>query len=137
MDLTLKREEFTSQGIFGTLYDKDGNEIAVTLEHAYPSEGDVKWAPKVPAGSYTCLRSEHRLHKMLHDFETFQVMDVSGHDGILIHPGNYNVSSQGCILVGLKVAQVRGQKMITNSQVTFANFMKLQQGVNNFNLTIT
>lgn len=136
MKFLLKRTDRNEDGVFGVLKDEQGHEVLRTLEHAY---GDTKsgYSPKVPADEYTCKRSMHRLHGMDHDFETFQVMDVPGHSNILFHWGNYNKDSDGCFLVG-KHATLgpNGPTMIINSRTTFARFMELLKGINEFTLKV-
>jgi len=134
MNLILKRTDFIDTGIFGLLTDTDGNQVAVTLEHAFDSgNGDGTYAPKIPNGVYTCQRSQHRLEGMDHDFTTFQIMNVPNHTNILFHWGNYNQDSDGCVLLGNE----RNGDMIMNSKVTFQKFMDLQNGLDTFTLTVT
>lgn len=79
------------------------------------------------------MRGMHQLAGMKAPFETFEVMSVPGHQGILLHVGNFNEDSSGCILLG----KDRAGGMITQSTLTFEAFMKLQAGVNTFKLVVT
>lgn len=126
MNLRLVRHVYSDMGIFGELYDEANNKIAVTLEHAYNK------TPKTPPGTYTCVRGAHRLHNMVDPFDTFEIEGVVGHDNILFHWGNFNKDSDGCVLLG----EARVGDMITLSKLTFAKFMKLQEGLNRFELRI-
>jgi hypothetical protein len=131
MNLKLERRLFRDDGIFSDLKNEKGDVIAVTLEHSYDKK------PKIPNGTYTCKRSPHRLHGMSSDFITFEIMNVPGHDNILFHWGNYNKDSDGCVLVGQKVAMMpNGMKMITRSRETFADLMKIEEGLDTFQLTV-
>lgn len=130
MDLILKRNKNSSDGIFGKLYDLEENLVAFTLEHAFLFEHE--YYPALPEGVYTCKRGPHRLESMITDFETFEVENVAGHRGILFHVGNYNKDSSGCILLGSEVLA----KAIMNSRVAFTHFMDLQKGVDTFTLTV-
>lgn len=130
MDLLLTRIESRHDGIFSELKDPKFKVIAHTLEHSYDS------VPKLPDGTYTCIRGEHRLHNMTQTFTTFEVTGVEGHTGILFHWGNWNADSEGCILLGEGIAPSSKGQMITNSKVAFADFMKLQSGLNSFILTV-
>lgn len=136
MNLTLKRISCEASGIFGELIQENGERFSWSLEHAYV-QPDGTYAPKIIDGTYTCQRSMHRLHNMTKDFETFEVMAVPNHTNILIHWGNWNDDSDGCILVGEAIAssQMTG-KMITNSKKMFAEFMELQKGLDTFTLTV-
>lgn len=135
MDLNLVRVKFGQDGIFGSLLDKNGKAIAVTLEHAYADlEG---WAPKLPDGEYLCVRGQHQLESMTHPFETFQILNVPGHTGILFHTGNYNCDSNGCVLLGSHLTSVNGAGAISASRLAFAEFMDVQSGAESFSLKVT
>lgn len=141
MNLKLKRLSFDADGIFGTLTDESGNEVAKTLEHSYDSGlGNGSYVPKVSAGTYTCLR--HPPNRL--PYETFELQNVPPFqgkpvDGILIHIGNYNEDSIGCILVGRNIVpnpDVSHQNMITSSKNTFLKITDLQKGLDSFILTV-
>lgn len=132
MNITLKRREFLQKGIFGDFYDESNSRICSTLEHAY-GPGPV-YTPKLPVGVYKCVRGQHRLHTG--PLETFEVTKVPNCTGIVVHQGNYNDDSEGCILVGDTEYNVAGHEMITNSKMTFAKFLKLQDGLDSFILTV-
>jgi hypothetical protein len=125
MKLTLKRTEYSPSGIFSELKDELGTIIAHTLEHSYNSK------PKVPSGTFTCVRGDHKLHGMTDTFSTFEI-PVAGHTDILFHWGNYNKDSEGCVLVG----ELQSGSMITNSRATFAKLMNLLQGLDTFELEV-
>jgi len=126
MNITLKRTEIGSMGAFGRILEID----LFTLEHAYPV-GLSDFAPKVPGGTYTCVRGVHQLLDRP-PFETFQIRNVPGHVGILFHCGNTENDSEGCILLGL----YKSANGIIESRSAFSKFMKLQEGVNDFEVTI-
>jgi Family of unknown function (DUF5675) len=133
MNLTLRRTSFTEDGIFGLLIDDQGEIIAVTLERAYPN--GALFEPKVVAGEYVCNRGTH---KLLHGgpFETFELQNVPGHTGVLLHKGNVENDSEGCILLGSTIGAIAGQPAILNSKGAFDRFMGLQVSVNTFNLKV-
>lgn len=128
--MRLTRTACRPDGILGVLYDAEGTQLAVTLEHSY---GGV---PKLPAGTYRCQRGPHRLHGMMTDFETFEVMGVPGHTGILFHWGNYHGDSDGCILLGRVSCGSPKGCMVTSSRATFARWMHDREGVPSFFLTV-
>ena len=134
MDLKLQRIDFFADGIFGELREFDGTKVCSTLEHAYDSgNGDGSFAPKIPAGSYTCVRRLSPKFK----YELFELQNVPGHDAIEIHLGNYNDDSHGCILLGLDQVKLGRFNMLQRSRAAFQKFMDLQKGVDSFTLTIT
>jgi len=135
VNLTLTRAANRADGVFGRLTDESDKQIAVTLEHSYMM-GEGGFGAKIPVGEYTCKRSSHRLHGMTSDFITFQVMDVPNHNNILFHWGNYNQDSDGCILLGRNIEPGINCNMITHSRDTWQAFMNLQNGLNEFTLTV-
>lgn len=140
--MKLNRVDFLVTGIFGSLTNDDDSFAPAfscqTLEHAYSKTDKIGnllgFEPKIPNGSYECVRGFHHLEGMVMPFETFQVMNVPGHTGILFHSGNMNADSSGCILLGLKRV---GSFEILESKLAFEGFMKSLEGINNFTLTIT
>jgi hypothetical protein len=136
MDIILKRNECLESGIFGEFQTDDGHHLCVTLEHAY-KDGET-FIPKVAPGTYKCVRHPpNRLPYetfMLENVPEFQGEPVSG---ILIHCGNFNKDSIGCILLGHEIMdQANGEEMITESKNTFFDFMDLQKDEPFFHLTI-
>lgn len=129
--LTLSRFSKSDAGIFSHLFDEQKNLIAVTIEHAYPAS-DGAWDAKIPAGTFTCVRGTHQLSHG-DPFETFEIMGIPGHTGILFHCGNTDVDSHGCILVG---TALQGD-FLTESRKAFSKFMGLMDGVQSFELTVS
>lgn len=138
MDLTLTRSAIAKDGVLGTLKSNDLSFSCVTLEHAYEDITSAnRFNPKLPAGTYKCVRGQHRLHNMTSDFTTFEITGVPGHSNILFHWGNYNRDSEGCVLIGDAVTtDSDGEVMITSSRLTFSEFMQFQNEVNEFILTV-
>jgi Family of unknown function (DUF5675) len=83
---------------------------------------------------YTCQRGIHQLGHpgSLVSIETFEVMNVPGHTGILFHTGNTDEDSEGCILLGDKVQNFE----LLDSRNTFQEFMKLMEGKDTFQLGV-
>lgn len=133
--MLLSRFLTRSDGVFGHLLYDDGSQFCVTLEHAFLT-GTDRYAPKIPPGTYLCVRGWHRLHHLADPFETFEVTGVEGHTGILFHIGNYNTDSDGCILVGKDLNESEGIWMISRSRDTFESFMLLHEGQDQFTLTV-
>lgn len=134
--MILTRKDFAASGIFGNLKSDDGAFYCRTLEHAYQDPvqpmGAPTYQPKVPSGKYTCVRGTHQLSHG-GPFETFEVTNVPGHTGILLHPGNVNADSEGCILLGLGQ---EGELEITDSRKAFEAFMLFNAGLDQFELVV-
>lgn len=137
MTLTLKRTSKDYAGVFGILASEDGKFSCVTLEHAYPVF-DNNFTSKIPVGTYVCKIGSYRLEGMTQSFQTYEIMEVPAHTDILYHWGNYNKDSAGCILLGktILIEGYQGPKMITESKVTFQDFMTFLAGVDQFTLVV-
>lgn len=140
MDLTLRSVSFTSQGVFSNVFDQQSNIVLVSLEHAY-SDGNGGWVPKLCRGQvYTCERGIHELKGKnggLVPIETFMFLGVPDFQGkpvtgVLWHPGNFDIDSEGCVLTGTAMAAA----MITQSVIAFKKFMALQSGLSRFQVTV-
>ena len=128
----LTRLNYLSDGIIGSLIINDVR--FYTLEHAY-EEPEGVFLPKIPAGQYTCIRGIHQLPGHPHSFETFEVTGVTGHTKILLHVGNSNSDSSGCILLGLGLVN-DPYHQITQSKLAFTNFMRLMDSLDSFQLVV-
>lgn len=137
MNMTLSRTEYKQSGIFGAIEPEDQAFLLLTAEHAYLNHSvDLHdyYMPKVPIGTYRCVRGLHRLAHMTDDFETFEVTGVEGHTDILFHSGNYpQVDSAGCILLGL-ASDFNTE--VTHSKLAFERFMEYLKGVDEFTLEV-
>ena len=134
MTWMLHTDDTRPDGVFSTLYQND-EKFAVTLEHTF-EQADGAYAPKLPRGvTYKCVRGMHQLEHGPR-FETFEVTGVPGHSGILLHRGNFNKDSNGCVLLGSAVHRENGQWWVDESQVTFARFMAAVADVDEFDLTL-
>lgn len=129
MKLTLTRKEFRPDGIFSELTNEAGELIAHTLEHSFDNK------PKLNDGIHKCMRGIHKLHDQK-PFETFEILGVPGHTGILFHVGNYNKDSDGCVLLGTGITDSPQGEMIVNSRVAFTKFMIMLEGINQFTLEV-
>lgn len=61
-----------------------------------------------------------------------RLIDVPGYEGVLLHPGNSEEDSLGCVLVGKN--KVKGK--VVESQATFHKLMKELKEKNNIIITI-
>lgn len=131
--LTLTRQSFQLDGITGVLRDEEDDQVAVTMERSYGSK------PKLPDGEYICVRGPHALRRpdgTLKRFETFEIMGVPGHTGMLFHAGNWHTDSEGCILLGRVCCTSTKGQMVTDSVKTFERFMLSLDGQDTFRLTV-
>jgi|ERR1035437_43472 hypothetical protein len=112
--VTLERQHTGSQGTIGIL--TAGDFSCVTLEPEFP----------IPVGTYKVIWSNHPIHGMI-----YEIQNVPGHTGILIHSGNTVRDTHDCVLLGLDLAifpsgtfpTINSQTSgITHSKVAVVNF---------------
>ena len=133
MKFTLTRTECGAFGQFGVLKDEQGRFVAHTLEHAYPVID--QYCPKVPEGVYTCLLGMHQLSTGP-AFPAYELQNVPNHSGILLHPGNTQGDSHGCILLGAQRGNLSGVPAVLDSKVAFNAFMAQCAGASTITLEV-
>jgi hypothetical protein len=127
--LTLKRISEIEDGMFGVLLDGK-IPFAVTLERNwFNNQSNVSC---IPAGSYRCVRRLY--HK--HGYWTFEVTGVPGRTSILIHSGNTEDDSMGCVLIGESFGALKSKVAILQSKEGFLEFMERLKGQDEFLLII-
>ena len=134
MDMKLVRDYCGEDGTFGVLYDSQGAQVCQTLERVW-DDGSGILTPKVPEGTYLCVRGVHRLSNMV-PFETFEVTGVEEHQGILLHVANLETQLDGCIALGENRGTLSGHEAVLQSGAAFRHFMTMQDGCASFRLTI-
>lgn len=112
----LKRVSSTSQGTFGVLLDPDGSPICVTLED--PWKNNEVGRSCIPEGTYECAPHTGTKYK-----DVWLVKDVPGRSAILIHQGNTQEDTRGCILVGRRFGRL-GRKMAVLDSVSALNTLR-------------
>ena len=141
MQLQLIRTEVSPDGTFGWLY-------AGGLQFATCEDDWKDNAPNescIPAGTYKI----HRTVYVKHGYETFEIAGVPNRTRILIHPGNSEEDTQGCILVGMRqgfvvvpVDEDTGavnvkKRSVVASQEAFRRFMRALEGVDAATLEVS
>ena len=106
--LRLTRMEQTPDGVFGELTLPLPWPKLVTCEDDWLDNQRGKSC--IPAGIYLLHRTVY--HK--HNYEVFEVTGVQGRDHILLHAGNTEEDTEGCILVGMR----RGKIMVSRDEDT-------------------
>jgi hypothetical protein len=153
MNLRLQYTEARSDGIFGWALDagvppEDEARPQFVFVTRAVKQLDGTYRPIVRAGTYDCERGIHHLQKApgapLIELETFEVMGVKGHSGIVFHWGNFGSDSKACFCTGRKIVRIAEDRdgvdgpdeMVTESRRTFAEFMTSQVGIDHFQLVV-
>ena len=96
--LTLLRFHSSPTDTLGLLR-LDGQFLAFTLEDEYRAV-KVMSETRIPEGTYTIELYDSPSHSKRYGHKMLHLKDVPGFTGILIHKGNSEVDTAGCLLVG-------------------------------------
>lgn len=102
---TLQRQSQSAEGTFGILYDPSGTQLCVTCEPP-PDVGH----PCIPEGIYQCIP-----HNGAHWKNVWEITDVPGRTAILIHAGNYEGNTEGCVCVGTNFGWIGTKQAVMES----------------------
>ena len=104
----LTRTEQGDDGIFGNLAGPDGSVLCVTCEP--PNSGPH---PCIPEGTYVVIPHDSPAHP-----QTWEITDVPNRTAILIHDGNTEHDTLGCICVGDRMGWINGLRAVLDSKIT-------------------
>lgn len=114
---------------FGVLFYGVLIPFALTLER--PWRDNRRGISCIPAGVYTCKKITSPKFGV-----TFEVLNVPGRQEILLHKGNIQEDSHGCILIGEQFGALHNEPGILASEAGFEEFMKITALSDTFVLTI-
>jgi hypothetical protein len=124
MELTLKRILFTDDGITGVLI-KGNREICRTLEEEW--KDNKKSISSIPPGSYLCSK-----YIRPSGTETYQVLDVPGRSFILFHSGTTELDTEGCILTGVEIGEVKAKDEESGEMENQLAILRSKEGFERF-----
>lgn len=104
-----------------------GRPFAVAVERTFDNLRTV-----LQDGVYKCHRDYY--HKG--GYPTFEI-EVEGHDRVLLHKGNLETHSLGCVIVAESFGQINGLTAVLDSRGGFEEFMRLTVGLNEFQLRVS
>jgi hypothetical protein len=109
MEIVLQRLYKGEDCVIGTL-SADRKVLCYTLEN--PEKDNKEDISCIPAGKYNCVPYSSKKYP-----DVWKILNVPGRTDILIHVGNYERNTKGCVLVGSNVGYNK-EKMVTNSSIT-------------------
>lgn len=113
MVVTVQRKYLTPTETIGELYI-DGKFYCYTLEDTKRGI-KVKGKTRIPAGTYILKKRYSPRFSPVYKHDMLWVTNVPGYEFILIHPGNTNTDTEGCLLVGENI----GKNAILNSKAAY------------------
>jgi hypothetical protein len=117
MQVILKREIISNRAVLGKLY-LNNQEICKTLEN--PWLNNLPNVSCIPEGEYAVSLFSGKKYK-----NVYQLLDVPKRSYILIHVGNREQNTQGCILVGQSYGFLKQELAVLNSKKTLAKIKQL------------
>lgn len=130
IDFEIVRVSKHPDGAFGYMLH-EGLPIALTLERTYDQEGGSQLV-KIPPSVYQCRQRFYYRG----GYDTYEIVGVPGHSLVLIHKGNVEHDSEGCILVGRRLGRLAGKPGVLDSATAFMDFMRLTHGRSEFLLQV-
>jgi len=127
--VTLTRGYQTDQVTLGILQIEGlDHEPIYTLEN--PWLGNKPYVSCIPAGEYICNHFNGQKYK-----DVYEVVPVEGRTAILIHHGNFEKDTSGCILVGMSAGKLAGVPAVKDSKVAM-DYLRSLLGKKHFTLII-
>lgn len=124
----LTRQTSMPEGTFGQISDQNGEIICYTCELAWHDNEPQKSC--IPIGTYNVIPHNSPSHP-----GTWEIVDVPERSAILIHNGNTENDSLGCILVGDSFGTIGGYPAVLNSNATLQKLRSIFPATG-FTLTI-
>lgn len=126
----INRTQSSDLGTFGELRIDDptvGESVCYTCEPPWRANGPDSC---IPIGTYTVIPHNSPAHP-----NTWEISGVSDRTAILLHNGNTEQDSLGCVLVGDSLGTVNGLPAVLDSNKTLESLRSLLPPT--FQLTIT
>jgi hypothetical protein len=128
MKITIKRTHHLHEATLGQLFIEDvKTDLIYTLENP---ERETDKDNRIPSGVYQCKPYSGTKYK-----DVYIVENVPGRSAILLHWGNTEKDTQGCILLGNRLGELNGQPAVLESKRCFDRFRSIV-GKNEFTLEI-
>jgi len=117
MKILVERFDSGSDDTFGRLYI-NGKLECYTLEDEF-REVKKRGDTRIPKGTYKVGKrfSPSKSPKTGHDM--LWIKDVPGFQYILIHTGNTEDDTEGCLIVGTRIGKLNGKRAVLDSKVAY------------------
>lgn len=117
MRVLLQRAAMSIEGTFGMM-SVGGLPLCVTCED--PWLDNARNISCIPAGVYSCVPHDGTKYK-----NVWRLEYVPGRSAILIHAGNTEDHTQGCILVGKSIGKLSGKPAVLSSRAALDELREL------------
>ena len=114
----------------------DGKFLCDTLEDEF-REIKIHSETRIPAGSFKIQLANSPKFSPRYGHEMLWITNVPNFEGILIHPGNTDKDTSGCILLGQRQLADSNDSTLINSRNTYDNVYKTLRPLVNGGLYIS
>lgn len=126
MKITVERFEFGSNDTLGKL-SIDGKFICYTIEDE-KREVKVKGETCIPNGTYKVSKRHSPKFSPKFGHDMLWIKDVPGFEFILIHTGNTEKDTEGCLIVGMRIGSLDGKRAVLDSKTAYNKIYPLISG---------
>ncbi len=125
MDLKVRRYDLGKNDTIGE-FSINGKVECFTLEDEVRKNGEkVYGETAIPYGTYKIGLRHSPKFSPVYGHEMLWIKDVKNFEYVLIHPGNTEDDTHGCLLVGAIIGIVKGKRAILNSKSTYYRIYKI------------
>ena len=124
MQIVLNRYDKGPNDTIGQL-SIDGKFFCYTIEDEVREGAKVHGETAIPYGSYKLGKRHSPKFSPIYGHDMLWLLDVKNFQYVLIHPGNTDSDTEGCILVGASLGSIKGKRAILNSKPTYLKLYKI------------
>ena len=117
MIININRTSFFDYCTIGELYI-NSKQQCYTLEDTI-RDVKIKGVTAIPEGTYKVGLRYSPHFSPLYGHDMLWIKDVPGYEFILIHKGNTDSDTEGCLLVGDSKGMLKGKKAVLNSKSAY------------------
>lgn len=117
MKILIERFDSGSNDTIGKLYI-DGDFMCYTLEDEF-REVKKKGDTRIPSGTYKVGKRYSPSFSPKTGHDMLWVKDVPGFQFILIHTGNTEDDTEGCLIVGMKIGSLNNKRAVLDSKTAY------------------
>jgi hypothetical protein len=117
MKITVERFDFGSDDTIGKVFI-DGKFYCYCIEDEV-RKVKVKGETCIPNGTYKVSKRHSPKFSPKFGHDMLWIKDVPGFEFILIHTGNTDNDTEGCLIVGMRIGQLEGQRAVLDSKTAY------------------
>jgi hypothetical protein len=117
MELIVERFDSGSNDTLGRLH-VNGKFFCYTIEDEH-RDVKVKGETRIPAGTYKVSKRFSPRFSQIYGHELLWIKDVPGFEYILIHKGNTEKDTDGCLIVGMRIGSMDGRRAVLDSKTAY------------------